>query len=71
MPAKQAAHALAGIYSPEETLNLPDTKDLAHAAETFDIQTTLTDFSESFDRLEREYKRLKAEDEVSRKFLDE
>ena len=69
--AKQAAHALAGIHPLEETLNLPNTKDLAHAAETFNLQTTLTDFSESFDQLEREYKRLKAEDEVSRKFLDE
>lgn len=69
--AKQAAHALAGIHPLEETLNLPNTKDLAHAAETFNLQTALTDFSESFDQLEREYKRLKAEDEVSRKFLDE
>jgi hypothetical protein len=69
--AKQAISALQGIQPLEESLNLPPTKDLAHAAETFNIQTTLTDFSESFDELEREYKRLKAEDEVSRKLMDE
>lgn len=69
--AKQAMRALHDIQPLEETLNLPNTKDLAHAAETFNVQSTLTDFSESFDELEREYKRLKAEDEVSRKFLDE
>ncbi|HEX8249186.1 MAG TPA: hypothetical protein VF599_13500, partial [Pyrinomonadaceae bacterium] len=69
--SKQALHALQGIQPLEESLNLPNTNDLAHAAESFNIQTTLTDFSESFDQLEREYKRLKAEEEVSRKFSDE
>jgi hypothetical protein len=69
--AKQAMHALQGIQPLEEGLNLPNAKDLAHTAETFNIQSTLTDFSESFDELEREYKRLKAEDEASRKLLDE
>jgi membrane protein implicated in regulation of membrane protease activity len=69
--AKQAMRALQGIQPFEESLHLPTTKDLAHAAETFNIQSTLTDFSESFDELEREYKRLKAEDEASRKLLDE
>ena len=63
--AKQAMHALQGIQPLEESLSLPGTTDLAHAAETFNIQTTLTDFSESFDELEREYKRLKAEDELA------
>jgi hypothetical protein len=69
--AKQAMRALQDIQPLEESLHLPVAKDLAHTAETFNIQSTLTDFSESFDELEREYKRLKAEDEASRKFMDE
>jgi hypothetical protein len=62
--ASQAMQALRGIEPLQESLHLPNTKDLAHSAETFNAQTTLTDFSESFDELEREYKRLKAEDEL-------
>jgi len=69
--AKQATQALKGIQPLEEILNSTGTKDLAHTIETFNIQTTLTDFSESFDELERDYKRLKTEEEINRKFLDE
>lgn len=62
--SRQAAHALHGISPVEESLKLPASKDLVHAADTFNIQTTLTDFSESFEALEQEYRRLKAESEI-------
>lgn len=68
--SKQAAHALKGIAPIEESLQLPETKDAVHSAETFNLQTILTDFSESFDELEREYRRVRAESEVSRKLLE-
>jgi HPt (histidine-containing phosphotransfer) domain-containing protein len=69
--SRQAARALHDISPIEENLKLPSAKEIAHAAESFNIQTTLTDFSESFDELEHEYKRLRAEEEVSQKLLDE
>lgn len=62
--SRQAARALQEISPIEEGLQLPAARSLAHAAETFNIQTTLTDFSDSFDELEREYRRLRAENEV-------
>lgn len=68
--SRQAVKALQGISPIEENLKLPASKDLAHAAETFNIETTLTDFSESFEELEREYKRLRAESDQSRDILE-
>ena len=65
--SRQATRALEGI----STMNLPRSEEIAHAVETFNIQTTLTDFSESFDELEREYKRLKSENEIDRNLLNE
>jgi hypothetical protein len=67
--AKQAMQTLQGIEPLEENLNLPLAKDLAHTVETFNIQTSLTDFSDSFDELERDYKRLKAREEIGQRFL--
>ncbi len=69
--SKQAAHALQGISLIEENLKLQSAKEIVHSAETFNIQTTLTDFSESFEELEREYRHVRAENEVSQKLLDE
>lgn len=68
--SKQAARALQGIAPIEENLKLPGMKDLAHSAETFNLQATLTDFTESFDELEREYQRVRAESETSKKLLE-
>lgn len=68
--SKQATRALQGISPIEENLNAPSSKEIAHAAETFNIQTTLTDFSESFEELENEYRRLRAENDVSKHTLD-
>ena len=68
--SRQAARALQDISPLEENLKLPNAKEIVHAAETFNIQTTLTDFSESFDELEHEYKRLRAEEETSQKLLE-
>jgi len=68
--SRQAVRALQNISPIEESLKLPDSKDLAHAADTFNIETTLTDFGESFEELEREYRRLRTESEVSRDILD-
>lgn len=62
--SRQATRALQDVSPIEENLKLPVSKDLAHATDTFNIQTTLTDFSESFEELEREYRRLRAESEV-------
>jgi len=68
--SRQAARALQDISPIEENLKLPSTKEIIHAAESFNIQTTLTDFSESFEELEHEYKRLKAEEEMGQKLLE-
>lgn len=68
--ARAAMRALKGVRPIEENLQMPPARDLAHAAETFNIQTALTDFSESFDELEREYKRLKLENQISEKILN-
>lgn len=67
--SKQATRALQGISPIEEKLKLPHTNELAHTAETFNLQTTLTDFSESFEELEREYRRVQSESEISQKIL--
>ncbi len=64
--SRQAALALRGISPLEETAKIPASKELMHEADVFNIQTTITDFSESFDELENEYRRLKSEDEISR-----
>lgn len=69
--SKQATRALQGISPIAEKLKLPHTNELAHTAETFNLQTTLTDFSESFEELEREYRRVQSESEISQKLLDE
>lgn len=67
---KQAMFALKDVQ-PLENLNaLPQTNELAHAIETFNIESTLNDFSESFEQLETEYKRLLADNEVSQKLLN-
>lgn len=68
--SRQAARALQDIQSIEENLKIPDAKEIVHAAESFNIEVTLTDFSESFAELESEYKRLQAEDEVGQKLLE-
>ena len=67
--SRQAARALQDISPIEENFKMPDEQELAHAAEVFNIQTALTIFSESFDELEHEYKRLKAEEGIGRKLL--
>lgn len=69
--SKQAARALQGISPIEENINAPNSKEIAHAVETFNIQSTLTDFSESFEELENEYRRLRAENDVGKKLLNE
>lgn len=68
--SKQALRALQSVQPIEDIDSLPQTKDLCHAIETFNIQTTLTDFSESFEQLETEYRRLLADNEVSEKLLN-
>ncbi len=68
--SKQAARALQEISPIKESLKLLSAKEIIHAAETFNIQTTLTDFSESFNELEREYRLLITEDEIEQKFLE-
>ena len=68
--SRQAARALQNISPIEENLKLPNAKEIAHAAETFSIQTNLTDFGDSFEELEREYRRLQTESEVSQSILN-
>lgn len=67
--SRQAAHALQEVSLIEENLKLARENEIVEAAETFNIQTTLTDFSESFAELEYEYKRLKSE-EIEAKLLE-
>ena len=67
--SRQAARALREISPLEGNLKLPNTEEITHTAETFNIQTTLTDFSESFDELEREYQRLKVEENIEHNLL--
>lgn len=67
--SKQATRAVRGISPIEENLHTPDSGDIAHALEIFNIESTLTDFSESFEDLETEYKRLRAEKEVTGKLV--
>lgn len=68
--SRQAVRALQDISPLQENLKLPSAKEIVHAAESFNIQTTLTDFSESFEELEHEYKRLKTEEEIDQKLLE-
>jgi hypothetical protein len=69
--SKQAARALQNLSPIEENIKLTNTKEIAHATETFNIETSLTDFSESFDELEREYQRLQSEIERNQNLLIE
>ena len=68
--SRQAVRALQDFSPIEENLKLPSAKEIVHAAESFNIQTTLTDFSESFEELEREYKRLRTEEQAQQNLLE-
>ena len=68
--SSQAARALQAVSPIEENLNFAGAKEIGRESEVFNIQTTLTDFSESFEALEHEYKRLKIEEETERKLLE-
>lgn len=69
--SQQATLALRGISPIEDTLKMPSSKEIAHAVDTFNIQSTLTDFSESFEELENEYRRVQSESEVSQTLLSD
>ncbi len=69
--SKQALFALKDVQPTNEIGTILHAEELAHATETFNLQAKLTDFSESFDELEDEYKRLTADDEITQKFLTE
>lgn len=67
--SKEALQALKSIEHNEDINFSKQMNEIAHFTETFNIQTTLTDFSESFEKLENEYRRLLADNEVSEKLL--
>jgi phosphatidylserine decarboxylase len=69
--SKQALFALKDVQPTNEIGQILHAEELAHATETFNLQAKLTDFSESFDELEAEYKRLTADDEITQNFLTE
>jgi len=69
--SRQAARALRDISPVGENLDTTGLKELVRESEVFNIQTTLTDFSESFEELESEYRRIKAEEETEQKLLVE
>ncbi len=69
--SKQALFALKDVQPINEVGQILHAEELAHATETFNLQAKLTDFSESFDELEAEYKRLTADNEITQKFLTE
>lgn len=62
--SRQAVLALRDISPLEESVKLPASKELVRETDIFNIQTTITDFTESFDELENEYRRLKSENEI-------
>lgn len=62
----RAARALSGV-SPELKPDVATAKEVS----VFNIQTSLTDFSDSFDELEREYNRLLAGQELDQKLLQQ
>jgi hypothetical protein len=62
---------LKDVQPTNEIGQILHAEELGHATETFNLQAKLTDFSESFDELEAEYKRLTADDEITQKFLTE
>lgn len=68
---RQAASALRGISPIEGNLKFSGAKEVEHAAETFNMRAALTDFSESFDELESEYRRLRSESETNKNLFDE
>jgi hypothetical protein len=68
--SKQAMRALQGVDPIKDVEMLPNLQIVSHSTETFNIQTNLTDFSEDFERLETEYKRILAESETSQKLLN-
>jgi hypothetical protein len=68
--SKKAFKALQGIQPIDDVETNYRTKELSEKTEIFNLKTTLTDFSESFDQLETEYKRLLADNEVSQKLLN-
>lgn len=61
-----AAQVIADIRPIDK--NLPDRIDVEsdHSVETFNLHATLTDFTESFEELEREYQRLKSENDTAK-----
>ncbi len=67
--SKQAFRALQEVRPTENTNLISNSEEISHAAETFNIQTILTDFSESFEKLESEYQRILDESEVSQNLL--
>lgn len=70
--AKQATFAFRDLKPARENLSgSVDTAELIRESEVFNIQISITDFSDSFEELEREYQRLKAEDEISRNLLND
>ncbi len=54
----------------DESKNDEIDESLTHKIEAFNMQATLTDFSEAFDKLETEYQSLKMENEISRELFD-
>ncbi len=68
---RKAMIAIQGIKSIEDSFDSSDFGDLAHRIETFTTKSSLIDFSKSFEELESEYKRLRTENEASRKLLKE
>lgn len=68
--SRHTADTLQNLSPFGENLMLPDEKVFAHSAETFNLQTSLTDFSRSFNETEREYQRIEAETEISRKLSE-
>lgn len=62
--SRQAMLALRDISPVEETVRFPVSKELVRETDVFNIQTAITDFTESFDELENEYRRLKSEKEI-------
>lgn len=69
--SRQATRALQTISPIEEMNKIPNSKQLDREMEILNVHLSLTDFSDSFRELEHEYQRVRAENEISQKLLDE
>lgn len=66
-----AANVLQNFHPFEEKQKLLGTREIAQTIDTFNIQASLTNFSDSFDKLEREYEVFNAKRKIELRFYED